>query len=313
MRYSDYLALGKQVNESGECVFEECPSCGDAKWHFYYNVEKEVGHCKKCDYAPNRRKLCTDLGITDTKAAPLLESIVDSLDSLDALDIPPVEDEDASVLTNVIPLPLNAQPVYHYDVALRYLLKRGLMLPDLFDFEILYCAKGKYAGRIVFPVRDLTGMVVGFTSRGIFSWSTQPKYKTPGGFKVAQFLYGEDAIPLHADNLIIVEGPFDRIALAGETAIATFGKSISHAQLRKLLHLCPRSISLVYDSDAREAILKFAALLSYYVPVKPVLLPHGDPGSLSRRTVVSLIEQTPYYASLDWSMSYMNTEGGGVA
>jgi DNA primase len=242
----------------------------------------------------------------------MLDSLVDSLNDLDEMaeemsddDMEAMLEEDDEFDSLIVPLPLLAQPAYYYHSALGYLLKRGLTLQQVFDYEIHYCKRGKFGGRIIFPVRDLVGNLVGYTSRGIFKWSSQPKYKTPSSFSISSCLYGGDLIKEDCENLIIVEGPFDKINV-GENCVATFGKQMSKTQLRAILDLTPKSISLVYDADAKDSIISTAALLSHYVPVKVVMLPEGeDPASLPRRKVISLIQQAPYYRSIDWSVTMM--------
>jgi DNA primase len=144
--------------------------------------------------------------------------------------------------------------------------------------------------------------MVGFTSRGIFSWSSDIKYKTPPGFPIARYLYGEDLLAERMETIVIVEGPFDQLRV-GVNSVATFGKKLSTHQLSVLLKLNPKTLTLMWDSDAHMDAGKYGALLSNYFPTRVVLLDEGDPGSLSRRKLLAAIEQTPYYRSFEWSLT----------
>jgi len=307
--FDEYLELGRPANNRGELLFQECPSCGDERGHFYYNTEKGVGNCKKCDYSPTRKQLIRALGISlyDERGS-LLDVIVDGLDEIQSEDMLAnindalVDQEEEEEALPLIPLPFEAQPAYHAHVAVRYLRKRGLTETDILARELLYCKKGAYAGRVVFPIRNTRGDLAGFTSRGIFSWSSDVKYKTPPGFQISRYLYGEDLLGPRMDTIILVEGPFDQIR-AGTGAVATFGKKISTYQLATLLKCNPKTLTLMWDSDAHVDAGKYGALLSNYFPTRVVLLEGGDPGATARRKLLAAIDRTPYYRSFEWSLN----------
>jgi len=309
MTFDDFLELGSVANSRGEILFQDCPSCGDDRNHFYFNAAKGVGNCKKCGYSPTRRQLIKDLGLSAyAEKQSLLDVIVGGLDEIQEEDMiagineAMVEQEEEDNSIPLIPLPLEAQPAYHFHVALRYLNKRGINEQTILDRELMYCKTGKYAGRILFPIRSLTGDMVGFTSRGIFSWSSDIKYKTPSGFGISHFMYGEDLLAPRMDTIILVEGPFDQLRV-GLGCVATFGKKLSTYQLATLLKLNPKTLTLIWDADAHTESGKYGALLSGYFPIRVVLLEEDDPGSLSRREIFAQVGQTPYYKSFDWSLN----------
>ncbi len=111
-------------------------------------------------------------------------------------------------------------------------------------------------GRLVVPIRDESGHVIGFGGRALDE-GQQPKYlntsETPL-FKKSGVLFGldraRDAIR-KAGAAVLVEGYFDAIALQvhGVTnAVAVLGTALTEAQL-KLLKRIARLLLIVYDED----------------------------------------------------------------
>jgi DNA primase len=244
------------------------------------------------------------LRLRDYERKEFIESLVEKLDALDAQGVVASdvlemdqEEEDAPL----IPIPPEAQPVYHYTKPLGYLLERGLSVKEIFDHEFMYCTKGRYKGRIIIPIRNYLGDIVGFTARGVYRWSSSPKYDTPSAFRISRYMLGEDQIPPACDNVVLVEGPFDKFRL-GTNAVATFGKKLSRSQMHKLMELDPSAVTVMLDSDAHEASMKIAALLSHYWPTRVVLLEEGDPGDTSRRKLWGMIAETPLFQSIEWGL-----------
>ena len=325
MTYEEFLSFGKPAGPLGELVFQLCPNCGDEKYHFYYNQSRELGNCKKCGYSPNKKRLLADLELSELgEDATLLDRIVSGLDELDQLDtsiendtiedlestpnviVDSTEDDELSML---IPLPLEVQPVYNFSAPVRYLLRRGVSRKDMMDLELQYCTEGKYAKRIILPVRNVGGTLVGFTSRSILK-DAHVKYMTPSNFRISHYLYGEDLLREEEDNLVIVEGPFDRFRArqADLAAVATFGKSLSTKQMETLYRLRPKEVTLMWDADAHNEIIRAAAVLSHAFPVRVVLLEEGDPGSTGIRKLAHLIRNTPLFRSMEWAVRGVEDE-----
>lgn len=120
-------------------------------------------------------------------------------------------------------------------------------------------------GRIVLPIMDETGRVIGFGGRAMQE-GQEPKYlntrETPVYRKSgALYLLHAAKEPMRkAGQAILVEGYFDAIALhaAGlDHAVAVCGTSLTEAQLR-LLRRFAQTLLIVYDEDAggNEAALR---------------------------------------------------------
>ena len=125
----------------------------------------------------------------------------------------------------------------------------------------------RFRGRLVWPIRDITGDVVGFGARRLFDDDRiEAKYlntsETPI-YRKSSVLYGLDAAKKaisHERTAVIVEGYTDVMAchLAGvETAVATCGTAFGaeHVKvLRRLLRdeadLAPARVVFTFDGDA---------------------------------------------------------------
>jgi DNA primase len=153
----------------------------------------------------------------------------------------------------------------------------------------------RFRGRLMFPIRDARGRVIGFGGRIL--GAGEPKYlnspDTPL-FDKGRTLYNIDrAGPASraAKRLIVVEGYMDVIALdrAGiAEAVAPNGTAVTEAQLERMWRLDPSPI-LCFDGDSagRKAAIRAAArALPHITPERTlrfVELPTGqDPDDVVR-------------------------------
>ena len=159
-------------------------------------------------------------------------------------------------------------------------------------------------GRVIFPIRDVRGRVIGFGGRALLA-DQEPKYLNTNESPVYQkrrvfYGYPNALEPIRrAGRVIVCEGYFDAIALAraglGE-AVATCGTALTPDHAQDLKRRTKR-VSLLFDGDeagqkAMERALE--VLLPAGLRVSAVILPDGrDPddylaekGAESLRTVV---------------------------
>jgi len=151
-----------------------------------------------------------------------------------------------------------------------------------------------YRGRIIFPVHNQTGKVIGFGARIIRSNDRAPKYiNTPENelYVKSRILYGSwfarQAID-KADECLLVEGYTDVISLhqAGiENVVASGGTSLTIDQLR-LIKKYTRHLTILYDGDSagiKAALRGLDMALEESLDVKLVLIPDKeDPDSYVR-------------------------------
>ncbi|MDF1796966.1 MAG: DNA primase [Coxiellaceae bacterium] len=154
----------------------------------------------------------------------------------------------------------------------------------------------RFRGRVMFPIRDTRGRVIGFGARGL-NKDQQPKYlnspETPV-FHKNRALYGlYEALQANRtlEQVIIVEGYMDVIALAQHDitiAVATLGTATNPKHLQLLLRYT-QSMVFCFDGDRAGREAAWSALkvnlpvLRDGISLRFVLLPEGeDPDSLVR-------------------------------
>ena len=152
-----------------------------------------------------------------------------------------------------------------------------------------------YRGRIIFPVHNQTGKIIGFGARVIKSNDRAPKYiNTPENelYVKSKILYGtyqaRQAIDKQ-DECLLVEGYTDVISLhqAGvENVVASGGTSLTIDQLR-LIKKYTNHLTIIYDGDGagiKAALRGLDMALEESLDVKLVLIPDKeDPDSYVRK------------------------------
>ncbi|HEU0256782.1 MAG TPA: DNA primase [Microbacteriaceae bacterium] len=127
----------------------------------------------------------------------------------------------------------------------------------------------RFRGRVVWPIRDITGQTVGFGARRLGADDTGPKYlNTPETaiYHKSQVLYGLDVAKrqiTRTHRVVVVEGYTDVMAchLAGvETAVATCGTAFGadHAGILRRLLGDEGSAEVIFTFDPDEAGQKAA-------------------------------------------------------
>jgi DNA primase len=148
-----------------------------------------------------------------------------------------------------------------------------------------------YRGRIIFPVHNQTGKILGFGARVIGSQDRGPKYiNTPENelYVKSKILYGSyfarQAID-KGDECLLVEGYTDVVSLhqAGiENVVASGGTSLTPDQLR-LVKKYTNNLTIIYDGDTagvKAALRGLDLALEEGLNVKLVLIPDKeDPDS----------------------------------
>lgn len=172
-----------------------------------------------------------------------------------------------------------------WDNLIRAMQQKGYDKAELIDAGLAVAGKNggiydKYRNRLMLPVIDVRGDVIGFTSR-VMDDST-PKYlNTPETaiFKKRSVLYGINYAKMtKRPNFILVEGNIDVITMhqAGfDNTIATMGTALTEDHIR-LLERYTKELVLCLDNDAAgmDATQRALALLKNSdLAVKVVQLP----------------------------------------
>lgn len=182
--------------------------------------------------------------------------------------------------------------------------KAGISVPDMVEAGLLVAGEGiavpydRFRDRVMFPITDLKGRVVGFGGRALEK-DVQAKYlnspETPL-FHKGSLLYNgfsARAATHKGARLIAVEGYVDVIAMveAGfEGAVAPLGTALTEDQLQLLWRMADEP-TLLFDGDKAGRRAAFRAIdvaLPHLKPGKSLTigtLPEGqDPDDLIRRS-----------------------------
>jgi len=210
------------------------------------------------------------------------------------------------------------------DIALSYLKHRGFREDTIRKFQLGYSPEGRrsftqkaldsqfnpeylvksglvamrndelqdnYRGRIIFPVHNNSGKIIGFGARIIKNNDRAPKYiNTPENelYVKSKILYGtyfaRQAID-KSNECLLVEGYTDVVSLhqAGvENVVASGGTSLTPDQLR-LVKKYTNNLTIIYDGDSagiKAALRGLDLALEEGLNVKLVLIPDKeDPDS----------------------------------
>ena len=170
---------------------------------------------------------------------------------------------------------------------------RGIQPETYKHFDAFMHHDSQYNGRIVFPIRDITGKVVAFNGRHM-TMTEIPKYLIyPPQAKLP--LYPSSVTPIKG-KVILVEGIFDMINLWDKgltNAICCFGtKNIDTEKLSILKMQNISGVDIMFDGDnaGQEAAedLKIMAEKVGLIPRNINLGQNIDPGGLAQAKVSSL-------------------------
>ena len=149
----------------------------------------------------------------------------------------------------------------------------------------------RFRGRVIFPIHNLTGRVIGFGGRTLKTEKTVPKYVNSPESEIyhkSNVLYGlhlaKKAIMDH-DVCYLVEGYADVLSChqAGvENVVSSSGTSLTSGQI-KLISRYTKQVVILYDGDAagiKASLRGTDMLLEEGLNVKVLLFPDGnDPDS----------------------------------
>ncbi len=179
---------------------------------------------------------------------------------------------------------------------LDYLEKVGLVKTKedrSFDF---------FRGRVMFPIHSVSGRVLGFGGRTLFTDKKVAKYfNSPESiiYNKSEILYGlhfSKGDIIKYDNCFLCEGYTDVISMyqAGiQNVVSSSGTSLTKDQI-KLIRRYTQNITILYDGDPAGIKASFRGIdliLEEGMNVKVVLFPEGeDPDSYSKKASTSELE-----------------------
>ncbi len=188
-----------------------------------------------------------------------------------------------------------------WDYIIRFMSSRGFKKRDLFKAGIVVENKSgdyydRFRGRIIYPINNVMGNCVGFTSRVIVDDGEQAKYVNSAESEIyhkGKVLYALDKAKLDIRNksmAVIAEGQMDVIAChqAGfKNVVASSGTAITEDQIRALSRYT-NNIVFAFDSDtAGINAMKKAVVMALKLDTTPKIIetPQGfkDPDEVIRK------------------------------
>lgn len=153
----------------------------------------------------------------------------------------------------------------------------------------------RFKGRVMFPIHNLSGRVLGFGGRIMKTDPKSAKYVNSPESEIYHksnvlygIFFGKKSI-IEKDNCFLVEGYTDVISLhqAGvENVVASSGTSLTEGQIR-LISRYTKNITILYDGDSAGIKASFRGIdmiLKEGLNVRVVLFPDGDdPDSFARK------------------------------
>lgn len=197
--------------------------------------------------------------------------------------------------------------LYDHQPAMDYLLGRGLDLETITEWEL-----GWNGARVMFPLCDPQGRVIGFTGRVLDD--SKPKYKNSLNnliFNKSELVFGLDRAKdeiLRSGNIVIVEGQFDVIRCWQEgirNMVAVSGSSLTSAMVESIVRTTrAKRVTLCFDGDqgglkaADRALAELQQLvLRGELELQILSLPDGlDPADCAE-AMPFLIKDAPHWVA----------------
>jgi DNA primase len=264
-----YGINGLRKEKSGELV-GRCPiHKGEGERSFHVSLSKNCFQCFSCKKRGNVLDLAAALDHSSVRDAALKLASVFGVESTEMreqkrmrrpevqLPTPQLNDSTEKEVTNGCdplrrselrnePLSFTLKGIDHSH---RYLTERGIEPGTAEAFGIGYFSgKGSMSGRIVIPIHNGLGELVGYAGRSLDG--EDPRYKFPAGFHKSIELYNLHRIAGKTDQVILVEGFFSVMKLwqADFASVALMGSSLSEEQ-EELLAAHFKVVVLLFDGD----------------------------------------------------------------
>jgi DNA primase len=152
----------------------------------------------------------------------------------------------------------------------------------------------RFRGRLIFPIHNISGRVVGFGGRILVQDPQRPKYINSPETEIylkSKVLYGvyqaRSAIA-NLDNCYLVEGYTDVVSLhqsGVKNVVASSGTSLTEDQIKAIRRYSP-NVTIIYDGDLAGIKASFRGIdmiLKEGMNVRIVPMPEGeDPDSFAR-------------------------------
>lgn len=278
----------------GEEAVYHCPFCLHRKKKLEVNVRTQEWHCWICNNAGKSiRSLFYKLKVKEQYFEELYKIVGKYW----------VRTEHKEEIPQNLFLPDEFIPLWkpsklsEYGISMSYLQKRGVTMDDILRYNIGYCERGDYRGRVLIPSYDRQGDVNFFAARSFYGGNTY-KYMLPPWPKD---IIGFDLFINWSEPITLVEGTFDAIAVRNN-AIPLFGTTMSNKLKEKIVLSGIDRVNIVLDSDEagiKGAIRIYEFLQGFDINAHLIKLEDKDPSVLGFETITKIIESSKPYTFSD--------------
>ncbi len=354
----DVIGRYVKLKKSGKNFVGLCPFHSERTPSFYVSPEKELYHCFGCgasgdvfSFIMNYRnisfmnaleELAQEAGLElpriskkETKEVNIILEIIKETANFYSIYLKSKygsEGRDYLKKRNIKPQTqdkflLGLSPRNH-NLLYKYLAKKGFLEEDILKSKALYKVreewKDPFAGRLIFPIMNHKGKIVGFGARTLTD--EEPKYINSSEsefFNKREILYAlyQAKERIKKENkALLVEGYIDVISLHQEGidfAVASLGTSLTSSQA-KLLRSFTSYIIIGYDQDsagiqAGKRAFSILELEDFKISWLSLPSPFKDPDEfiqkMGREEIFKLIDESkdPLEYLINHSLSQENT------
>lgn len=336
----DVVSKYVKLKKVGKYYCGLCPFHKETKPSFYVSPEMQIFKCFGCGEGGNVISFL--MKIENLSFKDVLEKLKEEY-GLEIKEKKPKSFIKKLIEINYASLKFFRQKLKEFKEAENYLIKRGLKKETIEYFELGYSPGGtslrdylyslgydldliqkaglvdsknfdRFQERIIFPLRNERGDLVGFTGRIFPERQKAPKYlNTPETeiFKKSQFIYGlfysKDYIEKEK-KVIVVEGQMDFILSFQnnlKNIIALSGSALTEEQIRKLKKYAEK-IVFAFDNDEaglRASLRTNPLALKVGFQTLKLIYPEKDLGEFfeKKRSLEEIKEEN----FLDWLLNYL--------
>lgn len=258
---------------------------GDGPDAFHVNLARNIFHCFACGAGGT---------VLDFVAAMERCSLRDAAGKLQSLITANQSYSSPSKKELVTEKRRSPQPLHFVlrgvDTRHPYLATRGLTSQTASDFGVgFYPGPGLLSGRIVIPIHNADGAIVGYCGRSI--GDQRPRYRFPPGFAKSELLFNFHRAAATTDSsVVVVEGFFDcfKVHQAGLSSVVALMGATLYKTSARLLSERFSDVVLMLDADStgRAAARTIENHLQRFCRVRVVDLPiNVQPDQLSSETI----------------------------
>ena len=289
-----FWTYGKNV--STDSVNIQCPFCNDHSNHCGIFQDSMLFHCWRCNVKGSFAYLLSEITpFSETECEKLVqdfdvsfkESTLDQIQDILTREEPIIKSSEIEEIR----LPQYFEKITQdidFPLFSAYLKRRKISIDTVIRAKCGIARVGEYNNRMIIPIFS-KGIIVAYQAADL-TGGAKVKYRTgPKDVFVNNYLYNYDNIQV-GGRMLVNEGVLDAWR-EGETAVCSFGTSLTEKQKNLILEKKLAELIFVYDGDAYWKSRKIAGFFEPFIPiVRTIKIPNGeDPDSFGKDKIDKLI------------------------